>query len=544
MFYSLTAPSTWIVSLLLTLSIACTDQTTKKEEAHSRMPGESAGSIDTVSADAAAQPSLPERAEESILEPGGEDVAEIPFLNVAEQPYATVSIDVDTASFTRAKQNLELGRPIAPSAIRIEEFINYFDYSYAEPAEGEPLSIAYEQVLSPWTEGHRLIRIGLKSQTVLDGSFNAGRNFVFLIDTSGSMNAPEKLPLLQRSLRTLIDSLLPTDTISIVTYAGRSAILLEGGDIASKEALVEAINGLTSSGGTNGAAGIRTAYELASRYYIEGGVNRVILASDGDFNVGVTSSDQLIEIAKSQAERSIYLTILGFGQSYGGDERMEKISNDVNGNYFFIDSDYEATRVLSEKVNSTLINVANDVKVQLEFNPRLVKAYRLIGYVNRKLNDEDFNNDAIDAGDLGSSHQVTYLVEYALQDQVDSFESSYDFPDGIDPLNYQTADGLSANAANDETGMLKIRYKPEGSTESLLLSQFLVPSDTAFDAASPATKLSVASASLAINLAGFVNPAVDYQNILNWLADPNIDPSNQDISILKSMVEQAQLVSP
>ena len=335
-----------------------------------------------------------------------------PFFPTIERPLSTFAIDVDTASYSNVRRYIGRRGQLPPAdAVRVEELINYFDYDYAFSGDKHPFSVHLETSSVPWKAGNRLVRIGLKAKEMkLDK--RPPSNLVFLIDCSGSMGNKEKLPLLKKSLVSLVENLTEDDSIGIVTYAGGAGVELDPLHGDQKDKMIEVINGLRSGGGTNGEGGIRVAYDLASKNYIEGGTNRVIIATDGDFNVGISDSSKLIELVKGRAQKEkIFLTALGFGEGNIKDARLEQIANNGNGEYYYIDSIKEGRRVLVDKMSSTLVTVAKDVKIQVDFNPRKVRSYRLIGYANRRMKAEEFRDDAKDAGEIGAGHAVTALYE-------------------------------------------------------------------------------------------------------------------------------------
>ena len=335
-----------------------------------------------------------------------------PFFPTIERPLSTFAIDVDTASYSNVRRYIGRRGQLPPvDAVRVEELINYFDYDYPYSGDKHPFSVHLETSSVPWKAGHRLVRIGLKAKDMqLDK--RPASNLVFLIDCSGSMGNKEKLPLLKKSLVLLVENLNEDDRIGIVTYAGGAGVELDPLHGDQKDKIIEVINGLRSGGSTNGEGGIRVAYDLASKNYIEGGTNRVIIATDGDFNVGISNSNKLIELVKGRADKEkIFLTALGFGEGNIKDARLEQIANNGNGEYCYIDSIKEGRRVLVDKMSSTLVTVAKDVKIQVDFNPRKVKSYRLIGYANRRMKAEEFRDDAKDAGEIGAGHAVTALYE-------------------------------------------------------------------------------------------------------------------------------------
>jgi Ca-activated chloride channel family protein len=336
-----------------------------------------------------------------------------PFFDAFERPLSTFAVDVDTASYANMRRYIGRHGQLPPTdAIRVEELINYFDYDYPQPEEkSHPFSVNLEVAACPWEKGHRLVRVGLKARE-MNPEKRPASNLIFLIDASGSMNSSLKLPLLKSSLAALTRNLTEDDRIGIVIYAGNAGVALDPvhGDL--KEKIIDVIDGIGTGGGTNGAGGIRVAYDLAAKNYIKGGTNRVILATDGDFNVGITNNGELAKFVKDRSEQDgIFLTALGFGEGNINDERLEQIANKGNGEYYYIDSEKEGRRVLVDKLSSTLVNVAKDVKVQVDFNPAKVESYRLIGYANRRMKAQDFRNDKKDAGEIGAGHTVTALYQ-------------------------------------------------------------------------------------------------------------------------------------
>lgn len=389
--------------------------------------------------------------------------------SVLQAPVSTFSIDVDTGSYTNVRRMIYQGIQPPVDAIRIEEFINYFDYGYSQQNKNgfdAPFSIDTAIAISPWAEQRHIMRIGLKGFSP-DVNQITGRNLVFLLDVSGSMNQTNKLPLLTRSLELLIGQLSDQDSVSIVVYAGASGVVLEPTQGDQKAKIKQALNSLSAGGSTNGQAGIELAYSMAEQAFIKGGVNRVILATDGDFNVGMTNHVRLIELIKRKRLKGIALTTLGFGQGNYNDHLMEQLADAGNGNYAYIDNIHEARKVLVDEMNATLMTIAKDVKIQVEFNPDLVAEYRLLGYENRALKREDFNNDMVDAGDIGAGHTVTALYELTLNTSNNRY---------LDPLRYQQAQ--VNNVANpqgrqfsDELALVKLRYKSVNSEKSQLITQ-------------------------------------------------------------------------
>jgi Ca-activated chloride channel family protein len=380
------------------------------------------------------------------------------YKSVSQSPLSTFSIDVDNASYSIVRQYLLAGNLPPKDAVRIEEMINYFDYNYKQATGEHPFSVYTELATAPWNENHLLAMIGINGKD-LDYDDLKSSNLVFLLDTSGSMSARNKLPLLKKAFAVLIKNLPKNSKVAIVTYAGSAGLVLESTAVKHQEKILSALNNLESGGSTAGGAGIQLAYQVAQKSFIKNGNNRVILATDGDFNVGTSSSGALIRMIKEQKEKDIYLSILGFGMGNYKDGRMEEISNAGNGNYFYIDNYSEAKKVFEKDLLANMFTVAKDVKIQVEFNPNQVKAYRLIGYVNRKMANEDFNNDKKDAGELGPGHTVTALYEIIPA-------SSNEVVAGIDVLKYQNI----ATTNSTETMTVKLRYKPIKSDVSTLIS--------------------------------------------------------------------------
>jgi Ca-activated chloride channel family protein len=374
-----------------------------------------------------------------------------PFLAVEHQPLSTFSVDVDTASYSNVRRFLNGGQLPPKDAVRVEELLNYFPYSYAGPSSGAPFAVQTDLTDCPWAPTHRLLRIGLQGSRI-DESKLPAQNLVFLIDVSGSMNEPRKLPLVKSSLKMLVERLRPSDSISMVVYAGSSGLVLPPTPGDQKNVILHAVDRLEAGGSTNGASGIQLAYQVARDSFRKGGVNRVILATDGDFNVGVTSEGDLVRLIETERKAGTFLTVLGFGMGNLKDSTMEKLADHGNGNYAYIDSPHEAKKVLVAQAGGTLVTIAKDVKLQLEFNPTRVAEYRLIGYENRVMRNEDFKNDAKDAGDIGAGHSVTALYEIVL-----SGESAA--PASVDPLKYQAPRALTHAAGAHEVVTLKLRYK-------------------------------------------------------------------------------------
>jgi Ca-activated chloride channel family protein len=378
---------------------------------------------------------------------------------VADAPVSTFSIDVDTGSYANVRRMLTAGEMPPQAAVRTEEMLNYFRYDYPRPSDrSRPFSVTADMTTTPWNAQTRLMRVGLRGYD-LPREGRPAANLVFLVDVSGSMSSVDKLPLVQCSLALLADRLGSRDRVSIVVYAGAAGIVLE--PTSSRDAIVEALKNLHAGGSTAGAQGIRLAYDVARRSMIDNGINRVILATDGDFNVGVTDNQALIDLVERERAAGITLTTLGFGTGNYNEAMMEQIADHGNGNYSYIDSPREAQKVLDEELASTLFTIAHDVKIQVEFNPAYVSEYRLIGYENRALREEDFNNDQVDAGEIGAGHQVTALYEIV--------------PAGnrgwLPGRRYEANRREPAGQANDELAFLRLRYKLPGEQQSRLIEQ-------------------------------------------------------------------------
>lgn len=398
------------------------------------------------------------------------------FLRPGESPLSTFSVDVDTASYANVRRFLNNGQLPPPDAVRIEELINYFRYDYEAPdvSADVPFAADIEVASAPWNPKHRLVRIGLQAADV-DPAQRPEANLVFLVDVSGSMNSPDKLPLVQHGLRVLAEQLDGRDRVAIVAYAGSSGVVLPATAGDDSDAIRRAINSLQSGGSTNGAAGIQQAYDIARQNFREGGVNRVILATDGDFNVGITDRGQLTRLIEKEAKSGVFLTVLGFGQGNLQDATMEELSNRGDGFYAYIDSDREAERVLGERMLSTVQAVAKDVKIQVEFNPQQVAAYRLIGYANRLLEDRDFNDDTKDAGDVGAGHQVTAFYEIIpVGVPLPGEDAAEAIAPPIDELKYQQPAAPTTVPAGDDSGELmtvKLRWKAPSAAKAPGTSQ-------------------------------------------------------------------------
>lgn len=384
-------------------------------------------------------------------------IVENGYKSVAADPLSTFSVDVDTASYANVRRMIQEGGYIDPDAVRIEEFINYFNYSYPQPTTEDPFSVTTELSDCPWNSKTKLLLVGLKAEDI-QREEREPLNLVFLIDVSGSMFSEDKLPLVQKAFSMLTDTLTEDDRISIVTYAGEDQVALNGTSGADKERIKDAINSLEAGGSTYGEAGINRAYELAEKYFIKNGNNRVLLATDGDLNMGLSSEEELTGLIEEKRESGVFLSVLGFGTGNIKDDRMEALADHGNGNYSYIDSESEAKKVLVEEMCGTLYTVAKDVKIQVEFNPANVSGYRLVGYENRALANEDFADDTKDAGEIGAGHTVTALYEIIMKENGESVPEA--------ELKYLQNNGT---ADKDELLTVSLRYKqPDGDTSKLL----------------------------------------------------------------------------
>ncbi|MEE9493828.1 MAG: VWA domain-containing protein [Gammaproteobacteria bacterium] len=386
-----------------------------------------------------------------------------PVRRAAEFPVSTFSIDVDTGSYSNIRRFLNQGSLPNEDAVRVEEMINYFSYQYPQPKNNtQPFSISTEVGPTPWNSDTQLLHIGIQGVDVAATQLPEA-NLVFLIDISGSMQAKNKLPLLKSALKMLAKQMDETDKISLVVYAGETGIALKPTQGKDRRKILRAINKLSASGSTNGAAGIELAYDMAEEGFIEGGINRVILATDGDFNVGLASVEALKKLIREKRTSGVSLTTLGFGSGNYNDHLMEQLADEGNGNYAYIDTLNEARKVLVDERASTLHTIARDVKIQIEFNPEVVAEYRLLGYENRQLKREDFNNDKVDAGDIGAGHTVTALYEVTLKNS---------HGQRIEPLRYQPTETQTKPAKHhQELALLRLRYKPAETEKSELIEQ-------------------------------------------------------------------------
>lgn len=394
---------------------------------------------------------------------GYASVNENGYKNVKNNPLSTFSIDVDNASYTNIRRFINNGELPPADAVRIEEMINYFKYDYPEPGREHPFSVYTELAVCPWNKKHQLLQVGLRGKSIDKSSLPAS-NLVFLIDVSGSMGVPNKLPLLKSAFGLLVNELRPQDRVAIVVYAGAAGLVLGSTPGNRKDAIMSAIDHLEAGGSTAGGAGLKLAYSEAEKNFVKGGNNRIILATDGDFNVGESSNGGMERLVEEKRDLGVFITVLGFGMGNVKDDKMEIIADKGNGNYSYIDNLQEARKVLVREFGGTLFTIAKDVKFQIEFNPAKVESYRLIGYENRLLNDEDFNDDKKDAGEMGAGHNVTALYELIPAGFDERIPS-------VDPLKYQVSksNGFHENDFSGEYLTIKLRYKkPDGETSMLL----------------------------------------------------------------------------
>ncbi|MDT8401380.1 MAG: von Willebrand factor type A domain-containing protein [Bacteroidales bacterium] len=435
---------------------------------------------------------LPGRYNNNFNTEGYSTIHENGYKSVLNNPLSTFSIDVDRASYSNIRRFINQGQKPPADAVRIEEMINYFSYDYPEPGNEHPFSVYTEIVECPWQEGHYLMHIGLKGKEIARESLPPS-NLVFLLDVSGSMNSPNKLPLLKSAFRLLVSELRAEDRVSIVVYAGAAGVVLEPTPGNRKEEILQAIERLEAGGSTAGGQGLELAYMVAASNFMEEGNNRIILATDGDFNIGPSSNAEMERLIEKKRDEGIYITVLGFGMGNYKDDKMEIIADKGNGNYAYIDNIQEARKVLVSEFGGTLFIIAKDVKFQLEFNPAKIKSYRLIGYENRLLNDEDFNDDRKDAGEMGAGHTVTALYELVPAGAGEQGPS-------IDPLKYQSEREVKGSRASEEFMTIKLRYKKPGGGKSILMEIPYMQNVPAFEKASDNMRFSAAVAAFGMVL--------------------------------------------
>lgn len=429
------------------------------------------------------------------VEPEQEDYelfVENQFTSPKSEPLSTFSIDVDNASYTNVRRFINQGQKVPKDAVRVEEMMNFFKYNYAQPSSKHPFAIHTEYSDCPWNEKHKLVKIGLQGKEI-DSDVLPNSNFVFLIDVSGSMSYQNKLPLLKESMKVLVNQLREKDRVSIVVYAGAAGLVLPPTSGNNKETIIKSLENLNAGGSTAGGAGIELAYKIASENFIKGGNNRVILATDGDFNVGASSNKDMETLIEEKRKSGVFLTCLGYGMGNYKDSKMETLADKGNGNYAYIDNIQEANRFLGKEFKGSMFAIAKDVKIQIEFNPKHVQNYRLIGYENRKLRPEDFKNDAIDAGELGSGHTVTALYEIIPT----GIESTFD--NSIDPLKY-TEQKTNFEKYADELATVKFRYKKPDGDKSIEMIQVIENKSIALEKASEDFKFTTAVAWFGLKL--------------------------------------------
>lgn len=421
-----------------------------------------------------------------------------PVKAVAQEPVSTFSIDVDTGSYANVRRFLNDGGLPPKDAVRIEEIVNYFPYNYPLPTGTHPFAIHTQTVDSPWQPEARLIKIGIQAQDLAKKELPPA-NLVFLVDVSGSMDEPDKLPLVKKTLRILTEQLRPQDKVTLITYASGEELVLPPTSGDNKDEILRAINKLQAGGSTAGESALKMAYEQAQKAYVKNGINRILLATDGDFNVGVADTEALKSMVAEKRKSGISLTTLGFGTGNYNEDMMEQIADAGDGNYSYIDNEKEAKKVLQHQLTSTLATVAQDVKIQVEFNPATVKEYRLVGYTNRTLRNEDFNNDKVDAGDIGSGHSVTAIYEIIPQGKQGWLNES----------RYQKAP--AASGGKNEYAFVKVRYKLPGQSTSKLIEQAVPAISIPLAQADEDTRLALAAASYAQALRGG-----EYNGKLDW----------------------------
>lgn len=455
-----------------------------------------------------------------------------PVHRVADTPVSTFSIDVDTGSYSNVRRMITREGRLPPAdAVRIEEILNYFAYGYPLPQDGKPFAVHTQTVDSPWKADAKLIRIAIQAADLAPEK-RPPANLVFLIDTSGSMNDPDKLPLVKKTVCHFAEALRADDRISLITYSGSTAKILSPTAGDQKETIIAALKPLRAHGATAGGEALRMAYDAAAKNYRKDGINRILLATDGDFNVGISDPAALKSYVAEKRKSGISLTTLGFGAGNYNDEMMEQLADAGDGNYSYIDNEDEAKKVLVRQLGSTLATVARDVKIQMEFNPAAVKEYRLVGYENRRLREEDFNNDRVDAGDIGAGSNVTALYEIIPQGKTG----------WLDERHYQNAPAASGRA--DEYGWLKLRYKTPEGEQSQLIEQAIAAKSIPLADADDATRFAIAAASYAQALKGGAdNGALDWAGILRLAqAAKGADPYGERAGLI-ALIEQAQKLS-
>lgn len=423
------------------------------------------------------------------------EIIENKFINTLDESLSTFSVDVDRASYANMRRFINFGEAPPKDAIRIEELINYFDYGYQQPKDHHPVVLETALSSCPWNKNQQLLHVSLKGKELQKEQLPPS-NLVFLIDVSGSMNAPNKLPLVKESLLLLLENLNQHDRVSLVTYAGQSGVALASTSVKHKEKIVKAINKLGAGGSTAGSEGIKTAYNIAKMNFIEKGNNRIILATDGDFNVGLSSNEELKKLIEKKRKTKIYLSILAYGVGNYQDDLMQTLATHGNGSHYYIDDISEAHKIFNEEFSGTLFPVAKDVKIQIEFNPIHVKSYRLIGYVNRLLDKKDFNNDKVDASEIGSGHEVTAIYEIVPT------SSNKESPRDVDELKYQDKSPKTSNKPfmENEIANIKFRYKNVKEDKSQKIEDIILNDEVAFSALSKNQQFSICVSAFGMKL--------------------------------------------
>jgi Ca-activated chloride channel family protein len=483
-----------IVAALLASSCSTRDNSNAGGVQYRQVPSTQGSNSNAISGGVVAYDAASKEAPETGAGERYAQIDENPFLEASRAPLSTFSIDVDTASYSNTRRFLGEGQLPPRDAVRIEELINYFSYDYPQPSGDVPFSVKAEVADCPWNTQHRLVQIGLQGKKVSTENMPPA-NLVFLVDVSGSMGEPHKLPLVKSGLRTLAEQLSARDRVAIVTYAGSSGLALESTSGDRKNEIISAVERMESGGSTNGGSGIQLAYKVAEQNLIRGGTNRVILATDGDFNVGVTGDEELVGLIEREREKGVSLSVLGFGSGNLNDSMMEKLADHGNGNYAYIDSESEARKALGEQAAGTLLTIAKDVKIQVEFNPRLVAGHRLIGYENRLLAAKDFNDDRKDAGEIGAGHTVTALYEIVPAGQ------RVENP-GVDELKYARPSEEPNGTGSGELMTVKLRYKEPDGDVSKPLNVGVLDSRAAYANASADFKFAAAVAEFGMLLRG------------------------------------------
>jgi len=464
-------------------------------------------------------------------------IVENEFLDARANPLSTFAIDVDTASYANVRRMLRSGALPPAGAVRIEELINYFTYAYDPPMDDTPFAVNAEVASCPWRPEHRLLRIGLKGR-IIERSQRPAGNLVFLVDVSGSMDSPDKLPLVKQALQALIGELNGDDRVALVVYAGEAGIVLPSTCGDEKHTIATAVERLGAGGSTHGSAGITTAYEVARQHYLPGGANRVILCTDGDFNVGVTSEDALVKLIEEEARSGVFLSVLGFGTGNYQDSRMEQLADRGNGNYGYIDTFAEARKLLVEQLSGTLVTIAKDVKIQIEFNPAQVAAYRQIGYENRRLAAEDFRDDLKDAGEIGAGHAVTALYEIV---PVGVQSPSRAAPE----LRYQAPTALAERADSGELLTLMLRYKQPEGIEATELQFPIRDTAAAFEKSSPDFQFAASVAGFGMLLRGSSHAGLaSWDAVLEWAQPASQQDATGYHREFLELVEQARRLQP